>query len=155
MPYHDENADGLAFSTKLDKYPPSLEKIIDAVHAEYPSSFNESITGDLQAWADQGVFLLNKVLTVEKTARSHYNKGWEQFTSEVIKAISAKRTNVVYMLWGNEAQEYEKYISPGNLIIKTEHPAAACYGKRNWENKKCFYNCNKYLIENKIEPIEW
>lgn len=156
-PYHNEHADGLAFSTKLGKWTPSLDKILKQVHTEYPSSFNESITGNLTPWLNQGVFLLNKVLTVEgNTARTHYGIGWEEFTSYVIKVISKERKNVVYLLWGKEAQEYAKYIDPvNNLILTAEHPAAACYDNRDWKNGRCFYKTNEYLIQNKIESIEW
>jgi len=154
-PYHDNNADGLAFSSATGEFPPSLLKIIEQVQEDYSSSFNSTLYGSLQHWADEGVFLMNKVLTVEHSARSHYNKGWEEFTGEIIKAISRKRINIVYMLWGKEAQEYEKYINPNNLILKAVHPAYACYNKIRWENEQCFFKCNEYLIKNNIEPINW
>ena len=103
-PYHNPNqANGLAFSVpKLIEKPPSLINIFKEIEQDLNIKYNAS--GDLMHWVRQGVLLLNSTLTVRKNnPGSHQNQGWEDFTDEIIKVISLKKRNVVFMLWGNYA----------------------------------------------------
>lgn len=155
-PYHGEGqAEGLAFSVpKNMKPPPSLMNIFK----ELKSDLNIDIPrhGHLESWANQGVLLLNAVLTVrEKSPGSHRNKGWESFTNEVICLLSKKRENLVFILWGKYAQEKEILIdSQKHLILKAAHPspysaAAGFFGCKH------FSKTNDYLKVHHIQPIDW
>jgi uracil-DNA glycosylase len=156
-PYYNGCADGLAFSSKLAITPKSLKKIIEEVHDQYQHSFNSTLGNDLTHWAAQGVFLLNRVLTVRQgQPKSHYGKGWETFTNAAIKKLSQFNTNLVFLLWGKEAQEVEDLINKDkHLVIKAEHPSYAARNDRRWDSNHCFITANKYLIRHGKESIEW
>lgn len=148
-PYINPNeAMGLAFSTR-GKWTPSLRKIAGAVNSEVWDN-------DLTRWADQGVFLLNTLLTVDSgKSLSHQGKGWEQFTLRTIEELD-KKGNVIFLLWGRNAQEYDKYITKGiNNVLMCEHPVAASYQNRDWLFNNCFQECNKILRELGEEEIKW
>lgn len=116
-PYHGPGqAHGLCFSVPAGiKHPPSLRNIFKAIHHDDPS-FSVPKSGDLSHWAEQGVLLLNTVLTVEQgKAHSHAKWGWETFTDRVISAVNAQREGVVFLLWGAHAQK------KGALIDRTRH----------------------------------
>ncbi len=155
-PYHGENqAHGLSFSVpKGVKKPPSLVNI----YKELKSDLNISIAthGNLGNWALQGVLLLNATLTVRNSeAGSHQKKGWEIFTDSVIKAISDKKENVVFILWGNYAQSKESIIDGGkHLIIKSVHPSPLS-ASRGFFGSKPFSKTNQYLQSKNISPICW
>ncbi len=138
-PYINPNeAHGLAFSTK-GKSTPSLRKIAQSLKSE-------TWNNDLTRWAVQGVFLLNKVLTVDAgITGSHFGKGWEEFTLKTIQELD-KKGNVVFLLWGSHAKEYDRYIAKGwNSVITCEHPAYASYQNREWDNSNCFNETNRIL----------
>ncbi len=139
---------GLAFSTR-GKSTPSLRKIAEAVNSEIWDN-------NLTRWAEQGVFLLNKTLTVDAgVSASHIGKGWEEFTLKTIQELD-KKGNVIFLLWGSHAKEYDKYIAKGiNRVITCEHPVAASYHTRKWENNDCFNECNKILRELGETEIIW
>ena len=123
-PYHEkEQADGLAFSYSGDgKIPPSLRNIF----GELMGKNNLDYSSDLSGWVEKGVFLLNSILTVrEGKALSHAGKGWEIFTTEVIKFITKKKAGICFILWGKYAQEKEQYIERKLLhhIIRSSHPS--------------------------------
>ncbi len=153
-PYHGAGqANGLAFSVHAGlKAPPSLRNILKEVW--------DDVGGmpwvDLNRWAEQGVFLLNATLTVEeKTPGAHQRWGWEQFTDEVIRAISAQRQHVVFMLWGNYAQQKESLIDVSkHLVLKAPHPSPLS-AYQGFFGSKHFSQANDYLISHGREPIAW
>ena len=157
-PYHGPGqAHGLCFSVATGvKTPPSLVNIYKEIKSDLnlpPDSFT---TGDLSYWADQGVLLLNSVLTVEKhQAASHQGKGWEIFTDAVIKILSNKRENCVFLLWGSYAQKKGSVIDTDkHLVLKAPHPSPLS-AYRGFLGCKHFSQCNQYLAETGQEPIDW
>lgn len=155
-PYHGPNqANGLSFSVQPEvKIPPSLANIFKEVKAEM-SDLNLK-NGDLEPWAKQGVFLLNATLTVGAgKPGSHQKKGWEQFTDAVIKALSTKKEEVVYLLWGSFAQKKGELIPKDkNLILKSVHPSPLS-AYRGFAGNGHFTKTNKYLITKGEPPINW
>jgi len=157
-PYHTPNiAHGLSFSVrKGNKIPPSIKNIYKEIESDIKikKDFNNA---DLTKWAEQGVLLINKVLTVQAhLPGSHWNKGWEKFTEEIIKKLSLKKENLVFILWGKNAQELEKNIEnkEKHLILKSSHPSPfSAY--RGFFGNKHFSKTNKYLNENNIKEIDW
>ena len=155
-PYHGEGqANGLCFSVSEGvPFPPSLQNILKEVHddtgAEMPSS------GELDRWAEQGVLLLNAVLTVRAhEAASHAGKGWERFTDAVVRAIAERKEGVVYMLWGNYAQKKGAIADPErNLILRAVHPSPLS-AYRGFFGCRHFSMANDYLVKQGKEPINW
>ena len=118
---------------------------------------HKSITnGDLTAWANQGVLLLNSTLTVQAhVAASHSGKGWEMFTDAVIRALTQNRKNVVYMLWGSFAQKKAEFVDANNnLILKNAHPSPLS-AYRGFFGNHHFSRANEYLVQNGLNPIDW
>jgi uracil-DNA glycosylase len=154
-PYHGINqANGLAFSvSSKEKVPPSLKNIFKELSIDLRCS--TPTTGDLTPWAQQGVLLLNTVLTVRhKSPGSHRNKGWEQFTTATLKALQ-QRKNLVYILWGAQAQEKKALIDKKqNLILEAPHPSPLS-AYRGFFGSKPFSKTNSYLVENGVAPIIW
>ena len=155
-PYHGPGqAHGLSFSVPegITK-PPSLRNIFKEVSADI--GIEPSFSGDLSKWAKQGVLLLNSVLTVEhKKPGSHSEFGWQQLTDSVIKNLSSKRSNVVYMLWGSYAQKKESLINTSsNLVLKAAHPSPLS-AYRGFLGCSHFSKANEYLLENNISQIYW
>lgn len=155
-PYHGENeAHGLSFSVQKGiKIPPSLKNI----YKELLNDLNivEPNCGDLTKWAEEGVLLLNSVLTVEKDKpASHAKIGWNKYTDYIIKKINEKETPVVFILWGNFAKTKKELINDHkHFIIESAHPSP--FSARNgFFASKPFSKTNKYLIENNIKPINW
>lgn len=158
-PYHGPGeAHGLCFSV-LDnvKIPPSLRNIFKEMNADLKLDIPSN--GNLSAWAKQGVFMLNAILSVEhKSPASHKGIGWEIFTNEVIKCISEHRERVVFILWGAFAKTKKALINQEkHLIIESAHPAAEIYagGKAGFFGSRPFSQCNKWLLANKMDPINW
>lgn len=155
-PYHGENqAEGLSFSVPEGvAQPPSLKNIFKELHDDIGCDIPKS--GSLVSWAEQGVLLLNAVLTVMKDkAASHKDKGWETFTDAVIKKLNEKDTPVVFILWGGYARSKKKYITnPKHFVIESAHPSplSAYHG---FFGSKPFSKTNKFLESQKIEPINW
>ncbi|MBO5697520.1 MAG: uracil-DNA glycosylase [Alistipes sp.] len=155
-PYHGEGqANGLCFSVSEGvPFPPSLQNILKEVHddtgAEMPSS------GELDRWAEQGVLLLNAVLTVRAhEAASHAGRGWERFTDAVVRAIAERKEGVVYMLWGNYAQKKGAIADPErNLILRAVHPSPLS-AYRGFFGCRHFSMANDYLVKQGKEPINW
>ena len=155
-PYHGESqAHGLSFSVKESiKKPPSLQNIFkelqDDINIKIPSN------GNLENWANQGVLLLNSCLTVEKgKPGSHKNKGWEIFTDYILKQINSKKSNVVFILWGQYARNKRSFIDDSkHCIIESAHPSP--YSAHNgFFGSKPFSKTNCYLIKKGLEPIFW
>jgi len=155
-PYHNKKqANGLSFSVQNNiKIPPSLNNIYKELKNDIGIKINNS--GDLSAWAKQGVLLLNTILSVEEgKANSHKNKGWEIFTNEIIRQISLQKIGIVFVLWGKNAQEKEKLInSSKHLILKAPHPSPLS-SYRGFFGSKPFSKINKYLLKNGKKKINW
>ena len=154
-PYHDDGqAMGLSFSVpKGIQTPPSLQNIYKEINAEFGYPIPKH--GDLTYWAEQGVLLLNAVLTVRAhQPASHKNIGWGACTDEIIKAVNAKNEPVVFMLWGNFAKEKAKLITnPKHLILTSGHPSPLSV--RYFSGNHHFKKCNDFLNKHNIEPIDW
>ena len=155
-PYHGENeAEGLSFSVKVGiQKPPSLINIFSELKDDL--GITPPNHGSLVSWAEQGVLLLNSTLTVVKDLpRSHYGKGWEIFTDEIIKLINKKNTPVVFILWGSDARSKKSLITNKiHLIIESPHPSPLS-AYRGFFGSKPFSKTNSFLIKNNIVPIDW
>lgn len=155
-PYHGVNqAHGLSFSVQDGvKFPPSLQNIFKELQEDIDCQYPKN--GDLSSWAEQGVFLLNTVLTVRANeANSHRAQGWEYFTDAVIKKISERKNNVVFILWGKPAQNKQNLIdSHKHLILKAPHPSPLS-SYRGFFGSRPFSKTNIYLSEHGFSPIDW
>lgn len=155
-PYHGQGqAHGLCFSVPQGiDIPPSLRNIYKELNNDIGMAVPK--TGNLTNWAKQGVFLLNATLTVRKDmAGSHQKKGWETFTDNVIKLISDKHNNIVFILWGAYAQQKEQLIdNTKHLILKSVHPSPLS-ASRGFFGNNHFSKTNNYLINNNKQPINW
>ncbi len=155
-PYYNENqAHGLSFSVMPDqKIPKSLINIYKELNNDIGTYIPNN--GYLKKWADQGVLLLNTVLTVrEKEPTSHCNKGWEVFTDKIIETINQQDRPIVILLWGKPAQKKNKLLTnPNHLILEAPHPSPLSAYRGFWECK-CFSKCNSFLEANGVEPIDW
>ena len=154
-PYHGEGqAHGLCFSVQDGcKIPPSLRNIFKELHSDLGLPIPTN--GNLTKWAQNGVFLLNTILTVEqKTPGAHNQKGWETFTDAAIQHISRHQEKVVFILWGAFAQRKKALIDlDKHLVIEAPHPAAEVYagGKAGFFGSKPFSKANDYLDENAVD----
>lgn len=155
-PYHGEGqANGLCFSVNEGTpFPPSLKNIFKEVCDDIGTPIPTS--GELDRWAEQGVLLLNAVLTVRAhNAASHAGRGWEIFTDAVVKAIAERKQGIVYMLWGSYAQRKGAIANPKqNLILHAVHPSPLS-AYRGFFGCKHFSQANNYLISLGKEPIRW
>lgn len=155
-PYHEEGqAMGLSFSVpKGEKIPPSLVNIYKEIFSETGEKMPDH--GDLTKWANQGVLLLNTVLTVrEHQANSHKGKGWERFTDAVIKAVSDGREKVVFLLWGRNARDKKALIdTKKHLVLECAHPSPLS-AYNGFFGCGHFTKTNDYFIKNGVEPIKW
>lgn len=155
-PYHnDGQAHGLSFSVRPGvDIPPSLQNIYKELHDDLGLYIPNN--GYLKKWADEGVLLLNSVLTVRAhQAASHQGMGWEQFTDAVISILNKQERPIVYMLWGKPAQnKVSKVDNPMHLLLKAPHPSPLS-AYRGFFGCKHFSKCNKFLESHGIEPIDW
>jgi uracil-DNA glycosylase len=154
-PYHNPGeAMGLCFSVpKGVRTPPSLVNIYKELQTDVGASIPSH--GDLTAWAQQGVFLLNAMLTVEKNqAASHQKIGWQTFTDAVIRKLSQQREHLVFMLWGGFAKKKKELIDTSrHLVLEAAHPSplagGAFFGCRH------FSQANDYLAKHGYAPVDW
>lgn len=156
-PYHGEHqAHGLCFSVLPDQpeIPPSLQNIYKELQEDLGCYIPDN--GYLKKWADQGVLMLNTVLTVRAhQAGSHQGKGWEQFTDAIIQAVNAQDRPIVYLLWGKPAQsKIPMLTNPKHLILKAPHPSPLS-AYRGFFGCRHFSKTNEFLENNGIEPIDW
>lgn len=155
-PYHGQGeAHGLSFSVQKGiKLPPSLKNIYKELESDL--GIKPALYGDLSQWADEGVLLLNSVLTVEKDkAASHKNLGWERLTDYIIKVLNEKKEPVVFILWGNFAKEKKKYITnPNHYIIGSAHPSPFS-ANSGFFGSKPFSKTNNFLKSKNISEINW
>ncbi len=156
-PYHwPGQANGLCFAVNRGvRLPPSVQNIYKEIKSDlgHPSQYPD---GDLEAWAKQGVLLLNATLTVsEKSPGSHQNKGWEQFTDAVISVLSDQKQNLVFILWGAYAQKKGSVIdATKHLVIKSPHPSPFS-AHTGFFGSRPFSQCNDYLTLNGLAEISW
>lgn len=156
-PYHGPNqAHGLSFSVQRGvAIPPSLRNIFHELHADLGVDIPHH--GDLSQWAQQGVLLLNAVLTVEAgQPTSHQKRGWEDFTDQVIDVINEQCEHVVFILWGAYAQRKGRRIDETkHLVLKAAHPSPLAANRGGFFGCKAFSKSNNYLKQHGIEPINW
>ena len=155
-PYHGHNqAHGMCFSVKKGvSIPPSLQNIYKELHDDI--GFQIPNHGNLEKWAQQGVLLLNTVLTVEAgKPQSHAHLGWQQFTDKVITSLNEHPHGIVYLLWGSSAQSKTKLIDTlKHKVLCAPHPSPLS-AHRGFLGCKHFSKCNQLLIEMDREPIDW
>lgn len=155
-PYHNVGqAHGLCFSVKPDvEIPPSLENIYKELHDDLGCTIPNH--GYLVKWAEQGVLLLNTVLTVRAhQAFSHANIGWEEFTDAAISALNKEDRPIVFLLWGKPAQRKKVMLTnPNHLILEAPHPSPLS-AYRGFFGCKHFSKTNAFLEEHGLEPIDW
>ncbi len=156
-PYHEAGqAMGLSFSVPTGvMMPPSLVNIFKEIHDDLGKPIPAN--GDLTRWARQGVLLLNATLTVRAhIANSHQQMGWSFFTDAAIKALSAHREHIVYMLWGGFARSKRGFIDQSkNLILESVHPSPLSANRGGWFGQHQFSRCNEYLRANGETEIDW
>ena len=155
-PYHGKNqAEGLSFSVKnCVRKPPSLQNIFKELESDLNIPFPKN--NSLIPWAKEGVLLLNTVLTVQEShPASHKDKGWENFTDEVIKLLNQKNTPIVFILWGSFAKSKKKLITNSiHYVIESAHPSPfSAYN--GFFGSKPFSKTNKFLKEHNIKEINW
>ena len=155
-PYHGPGqANGLCFSVGDGvPFPPSLRNIFQEVASDIGTPIPAS--GNLDRWAEQGVLLLNAVLTVrEHEAASHAGRGWEQFTDAVVRAIATRKEGIVYLLWGSYAQRKGAMADPArNCILKAVHPSPLS-AYRGFLGCRHFSRANESLLSQGKTPINW
>jgi len=156
------HANGLCFSVNdtIFPLPKSLVNIFKEIKKEFPNF--DPINGNLNHWFNQGVFLMNTILTISAgEPLSHKGIGWETFTENIIKYINQHQKNIVYLLWGKNAHAFEKLIDKNeNLIIKTSHPSPLGFTKSgkdylSFRDSNQFSETNNYLSSNNKEEIHW
>ena len=156
-PYHGPNqAHGLSFSVQRGiALPPSLRNIFHELNTDLGIPVPKH--GDLTRWAEQGVLLLNAVLTVEAgQPTSHQKRGWEEFTDHVIDALNEQSEHIVFILWGAYAQRKGQRIDQNkHLVLKAAHPSPLSANRGGFFGCKVFSKANNYLKQNGIEPINW
>ena len=156
-PYHNvHQAHGLSFSVPVDQkeIPPSLQNIYKELHDDLGCKIPNN--GYLEKWADQGVLMLNAVLTVQAhRAGSHQGKGWEHFTDAAIRILNEQDRPIVFILWGAYAQKKAAFLNnPHHLILKSAHPSPLSVYRGFWGSKP-FSKTNDFLVANGVEPIDW
>ena len=155
-PYHGPGqAHGLCFSVKPDvEIPPSLVNIYQELHDDLGCYIPNN--GYLVKWAEQGVLMLNTVLTVRAhMANSHHGKGWEEFTDAAIRVLAEERENLVFILWGSYAQKKGAFIDRNkHLVLSSAHPSPLSAYNGFFGNKH-FSKTNEFLVANGLEPIDW
>lgn len=155
-PYHGPGqAHGLSFSVPQGvRPPPSLLNIFKELETDL--GIKRPTHGCLTKWAEQGVLLLNSVLTVrDGQAASYQKRGWEEFTDQAIRVLNEKRAHLVFILWGSYAQKKGQFIDRDkHLVIEGVHPSPLS-ASRGFFGSRPFSRCNAYLIENGKKPIDW
>ena len=150
------HAHGLSFSVNdhVKPFPKSLKNIFSEINNDIGKPFPEN--GNLSRWAEQGVLLLNAVLTVEEgRPDSHKGIGWEQFTDSVIKVLSTQKEHLIFMLWGAKAGHKRALIDEGkHKVLSSVHPSPLS-AYRGFFGCKHFSKANDYLLMNKLTPIDW
>jgi uracil-DNA glycosylase len=156
-PYHGPGqANGLCFSVNDGiPMPPSLLNIFREIQTDLGKPFPP--TGNLERWANQGVLLLNAVLTVRQSeANSHQGKGWETFTDAVIQKISDKKENVVFLLWGGPAKKKGARVDRSkHLVLESGHPSPLSANRGYWFGNRHFSQANAFLADKNKKQVDW
>lgn len=156
-PYHGAGqAHGLCFSVRRSvMLPPSLQNIYKEIQADL--GIMPARHGDLTHWAEQGVLLLNSVLTVQAgQAASHQGRGWETFTDAVIRVLNEEREHIVFLLWGSYAQRKGRFIdTKKHLVLRSVHPSPLSANRGGWFGCRHFSQTNRYLEAHGQAPIDW
>lgn len=156
-PYHGYGqANGLCFSVMDNiKHPPSLVNIFRELGTDVGKKY--PVSGNLEGWANQGVLLLNTILTVrDGVAGSHQKKGWEEFTDAVIKVISNKKSDVIFLLWGGFAKKKGRKIDKNkHFVLETGHPSPLSANRGYWFGNKHFSKANEHLKKMNKKQIIW
>lgn len=157
-PYHGPGqANGLAFSVNPGvKLPPSLKNIFKEIQHEGIDS--QLIFGDLSPWAEQGVLLLNRVLTVEEAKPgSHLNKGWEIFTDKIIELLSKEKKGLIFLLWGSKSRSLKSKIlnQESHHILESNHPSPLSANRGGWFGNQHFIRVNEILQGREEQKITW
>ena len=155
-PYHEPGqAHGLAFSVRENvKIPPSLVNIYKEINSEYNTPIPKS--GNLKRWQEQGVLLLNNVLTVEAhKAGSHRNQGWEDFTLHCVEYLSEKQPHLVFLLWGRDARSKAKLIDKKKHLVLESAPPSPLSAYNGFFGNNHFRQCNDWLESQGLKPIDW
>lgn len=158
-PYHTPGtADGLAFSTRQDKRPPSLEVIFKEIYRDLNIQYFQDITfeeffpsNNLEKWTNMGFLLLNSSLTVEEgKPESHLDIGWQDVIKTTVEGLNSKEHQVIFLLWGKEAKQFEQYVDPKskNVVFTASHPDTELY----IENAG-FYGCRHFSLVRDVLPI--
>lgn len=155
-PYHGPGqAHGLCFSVHDGvRLPPSLQNIFKELHADLGVKIPQS--GSLKKWAEQGVLLLNAVLTVEDgKAASHQGRGWEEFTDKIIHVLNEEKESLVFILWGSYAQKKAAFVDrKKHLVLESVHPSPLS-AHRGFFGTKPFSKTNAYLRSKGLGEIDW
>lgn len=156
-PYHGAGqAHGLCFSVRRGvMLPPSLQNIYREIQSDL--GIPPARHGELTHWAEQGVLLLNSVLTVQAgMAASHQGRGWETFTDAVVKVLNEQRENLVFLLWGSYAQRKGRIIDTRrHLVLRAAHPSPLSANRGGWFGCHHFSQANHYLEAHGRAPIDW
>jgi len=149
------HAHGLCFSVQptVQPLPPSLRNVYRELRDDIGCRISNN--GYLEPWARQGVLMLNTILTVRaRQAHSHHGRGWERFTDRIIELVAAKRTRVVFVLWGREAQKKRTLITQSHhTVIATAHPSPL--SARKFFGCRCFSHINRDLADAELPSIDW
>jgi uracil-DNA glycosylase len=147
---------GLSFAPRDREFaPPSLRKIYERLKEDfYSEEMTFSVDLDIEYWAKQGVLMLNAALTVEAGKAGSHMKVWNNWTSEVMKALNEYSTGLIFCLWGKDAQAFEPLIGDHHIVLKAEHPVAANYQNRMWQCDH-FKKINEHLMGANGDAIEW
>ena len=165
-PYHGENqAMGLSFSVPdAVKLPPSLKNIFKEIMIDSNSNSEKVVTqlptsGDLTYLSKQGVLLLNRALTVRQAKPNSHSKIWHRFTKEIIEQLFYNQSNIVFMLWGNDAKSVAKNIHTNildkHLILTAVHPSPLSANRGGWFGTNHFNKANEYLRQHNVDEIHW
>jgi uracil-DNA glycosylase len=156
-PYHGfGQANGLCFSVSDGiSFPPSLKNIFKEIETDLNIPF--PISGNLERWASQGVFLLNSVLTVEEgKPESHKNKGWEKFTDFIIQKLSETEEQIIFLFWGSFAKKKGSKINRlKHIVLESGHPSPLSANRGFWFGNKHFGKTNNFLEKNNKPIISW
>ena len=157
-PYHGPGqAHGLSFSVPRGvALPPSLRNIFAEIESDLGCATLAAGSGDLSQWAQQGVLLLNAVLSVRaRTAGSHQGRGWEQFTDVLVQRLAAQRSGLVFLLWGSYAQKKASVVDVSrHCLLKAPHPSPLS-ARRGFLGCRHFSQANQYLESQGLTPIDW
>lgn len=155
-PYINGQATGLCFETE-GKYTPTINQMYTGYTKEYPSNFNVNfLDGKLAHWANQGMLMYNTALTVEKGKTNSHALYWKYFTTELFKKLNKLDKSLLFIAWGNAAQNYTKLITNSkHTIINATHPVSASYTGTEWDSKGNFKFTEKWIKENYNLKWEW